>query len=925
VSAWPAPGGPSHVWWAIGSLGEMADASALFGAWFASVRSRPGEWIALEQGIDPQARPYLRALASPELLGSGPGAPLGVPARIAPAPTPPPLPRVFGRLVWPGRPLGSPPAPPRVVPASTTPGLSVDVGTAVQAIALSHPRRPWVAHVRVGAFGERAAGRAARDRVGLRWAAALGAFYEPWSPEGAAHRHAAEEWRTRSARRFCSGDGPAPEGGLLARVWQVPPLPSPVPPVDPRPSGLLVGWEWGTGRRRGLPLAALLRHAAIVGMTGAGKTQLLAHVAAEAGGAGVPFVLFDLHGDLGPAAFGRLPRDAARRVVVMDGTRNLGEGVLGLDVLGSRIPSEQRSDLELDRLTSEVLSALRPVAAGSEEYWGPRMERFLEGAIRGALESGGTLYDVAQLLHDPASRADEMAGKARSAALRRFLLELPSVARRQPDLLSSSQNRVSKLLLSRTVRALVAPPGGGLEIDELLAGDRSLVVHLPKGSLGELSAMFVANLLLARIYIGLLRVPALAPTGRPRRLLLLDEAQSFSPRLLRSIVEEGRKFGCACVLATQSPARWQEVFSRSPTEAVGTLVGLRLPLADARHLSASLLSPEGDARGPGGAGLSRADALVASLATLPAHAAWVRFEGAPGAELLGLPAPAPADPLAFAEASDASALELASPWTELMLLGEDAERATVHELLLRTLEAEAKGTALDLGPREQGSPAARFGRSASTVALLLALQLAREKRWIEEWSEAGGAARVALAPAGWAQLGYREDCGAPSESDEHRRLIFEAFRIFARRGVLMELPEQGRMDQRTPDGRVRVEPERLRRAVLSLGERLEAYAPLRTTWVWRLGHGRDIFVEAEVSGAERPERIERTWKKAKEAHAFLLIVVGTPERGRKVRRFLRELGVGAEEALIWVVRRTSGRSVQGFTPPPSSPTGGGTR
>ncbi len=82
----------------------------------------------------------------------------------------------------------------------------------------------------------------------------------------------------------------------------------------------------------------------------------------------------------------------------------------------------------------------------------------------------------------------------------------------------------------------------------------------------------------------------------------------------------------------------------------------------------------------------------------------------------------------------------------------------------------------------------------------------------------------------------------------------------------------------------------------------------RRSWAWRFFGGRDVHVEAEVSGALRPARIRHGLRKAAGRGAFALFVVGDAARASRVRRTLRAEGVGIDRAQVWTLREGAARS-----------------
>ncbi len=952
-------------WTDVWALGAELPASALVRRWLEALRASPGSHLVLEQEEAPWGR-ALRIRASPEVLGAAGGSAPSSPYRLVSrppgsVPVPPGHrgPCAFGLVRWKGEgPQGregvGAPLPPFSIPAGRPVGDGpgpVPGRWVVQGLFwASDPDRLQASVRLLGEASDVGGAIELRDRRGVALAAELGARFEPWAPGSAAHAHAWKEWERHAVDRFGSGPLVPPGEDVLASPWRVPTFPyAPGAPSGASsreaPAGreLPLGTSWRHGRGVGLSLPSLLRHVAVVGTTGSGKTQFLAHVAAESAlRLGVPFVLFDLHGDLGPAVVARMGPQAPDLVAVMDATRRPGDGVVGMDVMetglagagteGATGPKEERArspfrepgltPAEEDLLSGEVLSALRPTPGGGEEYWGPRMERFLESGIRAVLQEGGNLRDVADLLYHPLDHAPRLAQQVRSPALADGLRELPSLLRRQPDLLASSQNRLSKVHLSPRVAELVACAGPKkLRPEVELARGRSLVVHLPKGELGEGISLTVANLLLARTYLGLLRRPSNLHQGSVSVLLVLDEAQGFSPRLLRAIVEEGRKFGVACVLATQSASRLERLFPSAPLDAAGTLIALRLPPAEALRVAGSLAV--GGGAGNGGAsegtpwggtrgtarGARSSDAwpsLAEQIVTLPPHAAWVRCDGEGRPELLTLPGPVPGDVTGWSKASERSAWEHGNVRSEELVaahgpgsVAQEAERT----VLLGAARAQALGTPLDLGelPQVSSDRSLYRGGRSSRWELEEAERQARARRWIVDARTAGRADTIELTPAGWARLGYRDETGAPRESEEHRRLLWEAFRFFARQGLALELPPQGSFARRTPDGVLRVLPG---------PETTQGWAP--TQWweeldrarrgpLWSFSSGKDVHVEAEVSGVRQAERLRRSLQKGRDGRALVLFLVGSEADARRLRNFLQREGAGPERARVWVL------------------------
>jgi len=130
------------------------------------------------------------------------------------------------------------------------------------------------------------------------------------------------------------------------------------------------------------------------------------------------------------------------------------------------------------------------------------------------------------------------------------------------------------------------------------------------------------------------------------------------------------------------------------------------------------------------------------------------------------------------------------------------------------------------------------------------------------------------------------------------------FRIFARHGYRLEILRQGRFDTTLPDARFRQLAGRGEASVPA--DLAAAVERARRGWAWRFFHGRDVHVEAEVSGALRPERVRHGVRKAEPRGAFVLFVVGDAGRARRVRAVIRGMGLVPHRAQVWTLRLPAG-------------------
>jgi hypothetical protein len=604
----------------------------------------------------------------------------------------------------------------------------------------------------------------------------------------------------------------------------------------------------------------------VFGASGAGKTTLLAARAARAIGEGRPVIVLDLHGDLGPAILDRLSGPARDRVVAADADER---PVAGVAVLSA-------APTEVDRAAAHFVAAVKRLSPdGTELAWGFRLERIFDTLARVVLDSGGSLLDLYGLLTDT-DRRDAARWSAHRPSTARFLEELGPIVRRDPEFLWSAAARLSKVVLVPALRELLCPADGGLAPEELLRDGRALLVRVPTMSVGPEAAAFAGTMLLARLYLGW-AANASASTPRPSALVVLDEAHCFSPRLIGELLSEGRKFGVEVLLATQFPDRLAPEVRAAAAGSSTSVIAFRVPPA----IAASV--------GPW-VGLS-ASGATSVLPSLPVGVG-VTFDVERG-EVRTIPAVPPgAGPFdRWRTAVERTRAEFEVSAGEAEPTG---EREATDRLLLAVLSGEEERT-----PVRPGEVVAAAARLPGPVIPLDQLELAwRGLREGEEWTVVDQGLR--LTPAGERRLGLGAPTGATRETGEHRALLVRAFRIFARRGYRLEIVRQGRFDTTLPDA--------LFRQLGPSGPRLRPWElaitvdRVRPGWAWQYFHGRDVHVEAEVSGAMRPERIGRGYAKAAARDAFVLFLVPDAARARRVRLALERRRVPRDRARVWTLR-----------------------
>jgi Helicase HerA, central domain len=357
----------------------------------------------------------------------------------------------------------------------------------------------------------------------------------------------------------------------------------------------------------------LTTHAAIVGMTGSGKTGLAVVLIEEALLAGIPCLVLDPKGDMGNLllTFPDLSAASFRPWVNEDDARSEG---LSLDEFAEKTATVWRSGLESQGLGAERIEALRQAADFA--VYTPGSEAGIPLNVIGSLKAPPLSWDseaetlrdeiegtVTSLLGLVGIEADPLA--SREHVLLANLLENAWRTGQDLDLgtlIGQTQSPPVRKLgvfdvdaffppkerteLALRLNALVASPsfaawGAGQPLDPATllrtpeGKPRCAIVYL--AHLSDAERQFVVTLVLSKLVTWMRGQPG---TSDLRTLAYMDEVFGFVPptamppakKPILTILKQGRAFGVGMALATQNPVDLDyKAMSNAGTWLVGRL------------------------------------------------------------------------------------------------------------------------------------------------------------------------------------------------------------------------------------------------------------------------------------------------------------------------------------------------------------------
>jgi hypothetical protein len=334
-------------------------------------------------------------------------------------------------------------------------------------------------------------------------------------------------------------------GVALGLARQLPPPPG-MPSV-----GVQVGVSNYPDMQAPLRLAVpdRLQHLHVLGPTGVGKSTLLANLIVQDIAAGYGVVVIDPKSDLVGEVLARVPEHRVGDVIVADAAAT-GQPV-GFNILRSA-HDEQSRELVVDHVI-HIWHELY------KDFWGPRSEDVLRGALLSLINTKGANGESFTLIETPELLT--------SAPFRRFVTEqdgvppaLASFWAWYRGLLPADRLKVIGPILNKLRAATLRTPirlmlgqSEGLDLARILAEKRVLLVPLSSGTLGAETAGLLGTLLLAALWQAVLGRVTLYPSERHPVFVFIDEAQSVLklPVDLADMLAQARGMGVSFTLAHQ--------------------------------------------------------------------------------------------------------------------------------------------------------------------------------------------------------------------------------------------------------------------------------------------------------------------------------------------------------------------------------------
>lgn len=325
------------------------------------------------------------------------------------------------------------------------------------------------------------------------------------------------------------------------------------------------------------------RHTYIIGMTGSGKSVLMAEMAKQDIREGRGVGIIDPHGSLVEEVLSCVPAARADDVVLFEPADM--ERPMGLNMLEAK--SEDQKDFSVQEMV-EIFYKLFP-----PEMIGPMFEHNMRNVmltLMSDLETPGTIAEIPRMFTDPAFQKIWIA-KLKDPVVRAFWeKEMAKTSDfHKSEMLGYLISKVGRFVENNMMRNIIGQTHSGFDVQEIMNKGKILLVNLSKGQVGEVNSSLLGLIIVSKLQMAAFARAQMPEAERKDFYLYIDEFQNYTTPSIATILSEARKYRLSLVLAHQYIGQLVDKQDTRVRDAVfgnvGTVISFRIGVEDAELMA----------------------------------------------------------------------------------------------------------------------------------------------------------------------------------------------------------------------------------------------------------------------------------------------------------------------------------------------------
>ncbi len=365
------------------------------------------------------------------------------------------------------------------------------------------------------------------------------------------------------------------------------------PPPNLSQEGLLLGENIYRGIKTNIYLKTddRRRHTYIIGMTGTGKSVLLANLAIQDIRNGKGVCVIDPHGSLIEDILPSIPKERIDEVIYFNPSDT--DRPIGLNMLDAQTPEQQ------DFAVQEMISIFYKLVTDPSMI-GPMFEHNMRNAMLTLMadkENPGTIAEIPRIFTDRDFQKYKLT-KVTDPMVRSFWeQEMAKTSDfHKSEMLGYLISKVGRFIENAMIRNIIGQTKSGFNFREVMDQQKILLVNLAKGKTGEVNSNLLGLIIVAKLQMAALSRTDLAEGQRKDFYLYIDEFQNFITDSISTILAEARKYKLDLILAHQYLGQLSQASSPESKNYgnkikdaifgnVGTLISFRIGVEDAEILA----------------------------------------------------------------------------------------------------------------------------------------------------------------------------------------------------------------------------------------------------------------------------------------------------------------------------------------------------